>query len=381
MRRQSCAGALYAGFAVPLLLAGLLAGPGPAAVTAACQSRPPSQPRNPSRVNNGLNGVTMISACNVWVVGHATENGVLRALIEHWNGSAWKVVRSPSPGKSDFLSSVDALSPADIWAVGQYVSRTGHKTLILHWNGIRWRQVPSPSPGRRLEALTGVAAVSAADAWAVGLYGSGSGSGSRDKTLILHWNGKRWARAASPSPAPLSELTGVTAASARDVWAVGDYAGRSTDRTLILHWNGRRWSRVTSPNPVPDSQLRGVTAISARDAWAVGSYFSDFNKNLVLHWNGVSWRRVPAPNLINHPNGNLLLAVAAVSARNVWAIGAELLPFALRWDGSRWRVGKDIQQAFSSLSAVAADRAGDVWAVGGFLTEGSRSRAFAIRLR
>ena len=57
------------------------------------------------------------------------------------------------------------------------------------------------------------------------------------RTLILHWNGSSWRRVASPSPASYSTLTGISATSASNAWAVG-YAG---SRTVILHWNGRSW--------------------------------------------------------------------------------------------------------------------------------------------
>src|SRR5262249_9928274 len=61
-----------------------------------------------------------------------------------------------------------------------------------------------------------------------------------------------------------------------DAWAVGSTvpAGPGIDRALILHWNGRTWK----PVPVPDtghtkgSALTGVSAGSPRDVWAVGEY-------------------------------------------------------------------------------------------------------------
>src|SRR6185437_5832073 len=86
-------------------------------------------------------------------------------------------------------------------------------------------------------SLRGVAATSAGNAWAVGAVGSLTA-----RTLIVHWNGKAWARVPSPSPGN-SGLYGVAATSATNAWAVG--AAGST--TLILHWNGKSWARVTSP--------------------------------------------------------------------------------------------------------------------------------------
>src|ERR1700733_1881252 len=95
--------------------------------------------------------------------------------------------------------------------------------------------------------LNAVAAVSAKNVWAVGCSGGCNGPDS----LILHWNGKRWSKVAGPDPgAGLVETTAVSAVSASNVWAVGyacDTAGCKTFKTLIVHWNGRKWSRVHSP--------------------------------------------------------------------------------------------------------------------------------------
>jgi hypothetical protein len=62
-------------------------------------------------------------------------------------------------------------------------------------------------------------------------------------TLILGWNGTAWSQVSSPSPGPASNvLTGVSADSATDAWAVGSYLSKSVRDTLILHWNGTAWS-------------------------------------------------------------------------------------------------------------------------------------------
>lgn len=42
------------------------------------------------------------------------------------------------------------------------------KAVITHWDGSAWNLVPSPSPSPQLNSLNGVTAISATDAWAVG---------------------------------------------------------------------------------------------------------------------------------------------------------------------------------------------------------------------
>jgi hypothetical protein len=111
-------------------------------------------------------------------------------LAEHWNGTAWTVVPSPSPTGGGVLSGVAATSPADVWAVGTSCAANGHtSTLIERWNGTAWTRVPSPNaPGATDSFLAAVTVISAQDAWAVGNSASGLSSG----LLIEHWNGKAW---------------------------------------------------------------------------------------------------------------------------------------------------------------------------------------------
>ena len=216
---------------------------------------------SPSGIINELSGVRVLSANDAWAVGVTSD----QTLILHWNGARWRRVASPNPGRFGGLSAVAATSASNAWAVGG--------TSILHWNGTKWTQVAS-LPGLA-GVLTGVSAKSAANAWAVGVFFN---SGV-DQTLILHWNGARWRRVASPNPGGRhldSVLSGVAVTSAGNAWAVGNYfSGPSAARkTLILRWNGSKWAQVASPNPGTSNQLNAVRAWSASNAWAVGTFSS-----------------------------------------------------------------------------------------------------------
>ena len=116
----------------------------------------------------------------MWAVGvyYTYVNNVtsLQTLVEHWNGTAWTVVPSPNAvgmgTYANFLSDVTSISANDIWAVGYTYSSPspGGQTLIEHWDGISWSIVPGPNLGTSPSELFGVAAVSANDVWAAGDY-------------------------------------------------------------------------------------------------------------------------------------------------------------------------------------------------------------------
>ena len=191
------------------------------------------------------------------------------------------------------LTSVSADSASDAWAVGSYVNNTTgvRDTLIMHWNGTAWSRAASPSPGTRFNVLNGVSAAGTRNAGAVGFYRNQAAGAL---PLILHWNGTAWTQVTAPaSGMPQTELNGVSTVSGRDAWAAG-FAGKPAAGqfgTLLLHWNGTAWSQVSSPSPGPASNvLNGVSADSATDAWAVGYYISkSVRYALILHWNGTAW--------------------------------------------------------------------------------------------
>jgi hypothetical protein len=103
----------------------------------------------------------------------------------HWNGTAWTRVKSPDPFGWSVLNGVATTSTSNAWAVGFSFPAgpaSAALTLIEHWNGTAWRLVASPNPSSTRNVLNGVAATSASNAWAVGSYDSGTVR----QTLALH---------------------------------------------------------------------------------------------------------------------------------------------------------------------------------------------------
>ena len=217
---------------------------------------------------NALQGVTIVSASNAWAVGLFDKGAGFRTLIEHWNGVSWHQFSSPNRGAiGSGLAAVAASSAKDVWAVGSYNDpRRIQQTLIEHWNGTTWKLVPSPDPGgsANINEFTAVAASSASNAWAVGWYNSHGVS----HPLIAHWNGKAWRQA---GPSMDGSLSGVTIVSATDAWAVGTSA-RPNGNTLIVHWNGASWAKAPSPDLGSFNEFNAVAGSSAGDVWAVGAY-------------------------------------------------------------------------------------------------------------
>jgi hypothetical protein len=184
-----------------------------------------------------LNGIAALGPSDIWAVG---TNG-LDTLAVHWSGAAWTAVPSPNVNVHNILHGVSTVNTGDVWAVGAaikdaYDGFSVWKTLIEHWDGVRWRVVRSPNVGAGGNTLLAVSARGARDVWAVGHYDDVTGDIPVRKTLVLHWNGRRWRHVDSPNAGSGDNELSAVAASAgtNDVWATGG----SSVGTLVERFTG-----------------------------------------------------------------------------------------------------------------------------------------------
>jgi hypothetical protein len=86
----------------------------------------------------------------------------------------------------------------------------------------------------------------------------------------------------------------------------------------VLHWDGTRWLDVPTPD-TSKGALLAVAALAADDVWAVGVHgsgaFLDTGpvRGLIEHWNGSRWHVVPTPAI----GRSVLRSIAALSPNDV----------------------------------------------------------------
>ena len=334
-----------------------------------------------------LSSVSARSPTDVWAVGVAATTSSNQTLAIHWNGANWAVTPTANPVANcqdgniqwagNRLNAVASVSSSDVWAVG--TSCYQMNTVTEHWNGSTWRLVPSPSiptGGDGINnVLNGIAAISSVNVFAVGFHTAVNGA---YQTLVERWSGSSWSIVASPNPnSTVSILSAAAGSGASDVWAVGYQNVGSKSNPLIEHWNGASWAVVPSPARPGGSVLTAVTAITPTDAWAVGSQPapSGATTTLIEHWNGASWSVVSSPNVdTQYGSANVLRGVSAVSSSDVWAVGMfqnantsyhQHRTFVLHWNGSGWsRVPSPSPGKSGELNAVSALPTGQVWTAG-----------------
>lgn len=138
------------------------------------------------------------------------------------------------------------------------------------------------------------------------------------------------------------------------------------------------WKVVSSPR-VNAAERHGtlvaVDAVSSRNVWTVGKSLE--------HWNGSSWT-VYKP--VRTESGQYLTAITAITSKDVFVVGGDSYAGGLidRWNGYRWtkvyspnpnpRFGPKVDV----LNAVSGLRAHDVWAAGGQPVSDDDDTAYAL---
>ncbi len=318
-----------------------------------------ADPAGPSAL---LSSVSCTSATACMAVGSYEDSaGDTVTLAEHWDGTSWAIVATPSPAGSQHsvLSSVSCTAPTACTAVGtNYTSQGGttQTVLVERWDGTSWTIQSTPTPAVDDPTLLGVSCTSATACMAVGFYvintQKESGIG---QTLAERWDGTSWTVQTTPNQGvsvggtfyPQSTtLVDVSCTSATACTAVGNYADtEGGEHTLAAAWNGTSWI-LGYPQDPTDAKgvgfflgLNGVSCSSAAACTAVGLYVNQSGQTVTLfeRWNGTSWTLQPPVGSGDAGNG-----VSCASSTACTAVGGQPLPsgnyqpLAQAWDGTSW---------------------------------------------
>lgn len=287
-----------------------------------------------------LQGVVALAANNVWAVGTANDSstGNNATLIEHYDGTSWSIASGAALSSTDArLYAIAADAANDIWAVGSLFDSSSGSTVPLteHYDGTSWSVVSAPGVTGD-DSFYGVSVVSGQ------AFAAGASGGAPTVTLAEHYVSGSWSVMTTPNVATHRTLTrqvtrsamsihprigpnagtggaileGIAALSPTNVWAVGFSAGPIFgDNNLVEHWDGSAWSLVPPGSGTAPADSFGVAAVpGATTLWDVGGAGPAIQK-----WLGGVWQTATVASPAN--SSSELLAVAAVSAANAWAVG------------------------------------------------------------
>lgn len=259
-----------------------------------------------------------LSPADAWAVGDNQQDqypNADRALIEHWDGTAWHIVPAPGSGHG-YLTSVTAMSATNAWAAGRTYSPAANAfvPLLEHWNGQDWTAQTGPSTG----VISQLSAVSATDIWAIGEHYSTNGSGFPvEHPVVYHYDGTGWQiqhRFALTATGFYSSI-GIDARTATDAWAFALHPTAAGPTPVFWHWDGSDWTQVPGARLfTSDADGIGLAFASRTDGWLLGDHTTS-GRILAEHWNGTSWSAATLPNWGD------LYAITAVPHGPYWAAG------------------------------------------------------------
>jgi hypothetical protein len=269
-----------------------------------------------------------------------------QAATSGWRTNATVAVT----GSQTLFTDVTASSPADAWAVGFSAKDKGTSfapAVIRRWTGKAWRAVTLPGKVARAWARTDAigSPVGAASARSVWVFGSVNGS-------YLRLSGSQWSigrlpGAGSASSGTLVFVDAVKVFSNSDVWAFGvrEAVASGSVEPYAAQYNGRKWSTVTVPG---SGAITAVAAVSAKDIWAVES--SD-SSGLLASVEARSAREASP-------------ALRSAAARLRAASSAATAPVVLQWTSkSGWQdaAQQPTLAATDQLVSAVTEPGGDVW--------------------
>jgi hypothetical protein len=325
---------------------------------------------NPSGSNGtAFGGVACPSTTSCYAVGNYGVGSDVKTLAEHWNGSGWALMTTPSPSTYAFLSSVACPAKKSCYAVGTQQTVSGTKPLIEHWNGTLWGIEGSPSVPSTTTSLNAIACPSNTSCFAVSDYSSGSDV----KGLIEHWNGSAWSIMSSPNPTSYVLLAGIACAGTSSCYAAG--SSTVAGKTLVEHWDSHSWSVMSTPNPSTSTAtaLSTITCPSSTSCFAVGTATTSTVHDLVLRWNGHTWTIVGSPQ----PSGSTSMTPNSITCPSTtscfivgfWdhSVSSASKSLIEHWNGSSWSLmtSPNPGAAFTHLWSVKCTGTQSCFAVGG----------------
>jgi putative hemolysin len=286
-----------------------------------------------------------------------TSPVIKQTEIQQWNGTAWKIVKSPNAtgtnALSDYLGGVSCPTTKFCMAAGYYTQSAGlpDQTLIEKWNGTSWKIVSTPDVSGVSNDLTSVSCPSAKFCIAAGYTISSS---FLEQTVIEEWNGTSWSIVNSPDTSSSQDnfLWGVSCPSASFCMADGYYDDTSGNQlTLIEELTGGSWKITPSPNgsPAPSTALNSlwsVSCVTSKFCMAAGDYWNSSNvqQNLIEKWAGSSWKIVPSPDTSSTLDNGLYAGVSCTSTAfcmdttQASITSGYTQTLALEWAAGSWKI-------------------------------------------
>jgi hypothetical protein len=196
---------------------------------------------------------------------------------------------------------------------GSNFAGAGHPVVEVRSKG-RWHS--SLLPRGLHNWITGASAVSASDIWAVTFLNG----------AVLHWDGSAWKIVRKGGWSARGQFTDIVAFRKQNVWLFGG-SGRGHPGAGTWHLTGTKWTKVRGQA----TDIAQASPASPTSMWGIGSIRGTMNA--LLRFSGSTWRHVTPANLA----GFRYSFIQALGPANVWVAGTVSgVPELGHFDGKGW---------------------------------------------
>lgn len=152
-----------------------------------------------------------------------------------------------------------------------------------------------------------------------------------------------------------SGYSAVIAPAKNDAWVFGGTNPGGPSSPAAEQWNGKRWQASALPAGL-NGFIVAAAASSASNVWAVGDGYA-------LRWNGVKWSVAKIWN-----TGDGITSIAVVSRNDVWVFGSSSFSGQAslgtwHYDGRRWTKVSAAAGAAAAIYRASAVSESDIWAI------------------
>lgn len=210
---------------------------------------------------------------DVTAIGAVGANGLFAAYpggVRYYDGSSWRSFALPAKAS---VTTIRVASRTNAWAVGTIrTGETVRQPFAAHWNGTTWTRTATPKVGAGPEGnsltISDAATVGAKTAF---ISGQLITSETDFQTVLLRWNGSRWARVAAP-PNAKEGMDDVAADGYGGLWAVTSSVNGVLHRTASGAWTTAKLPGAGHPSAWAVTRIPGTRrAIAGGDVEATAS--------------------------------------------------------------------------------------------------------------
>lgn len=219
-----------------------------------------------------ITSIKSTSAANVWALGWSENTSfAVRAYVLHLVHGRWVVAKRWGPSGPDaFPVATVVLGKADVWVFFQ-------DATVEHLDGTGWHRsvIKLPEGPRAIQAASGD---THGGIWVL-----------TDQSYVMRLQvtagHEIWKALLLPDPS--SGLTGIYAATPRDVWVSGGSQRQSHGHAVFFpvldHWTGSVWHQVQVSGTFP---LRSVTGDGRGGLWLTSDWDSTGTPPFPVHYTG-----------------------------------------------------------------------------------------------